>query len=58
MFVDEIYVVFLILNFIWLPVLCLRGGLIDDPNWLPEGPSGREINGVLRFQKGTVGQEV
>jgi cyclophilin family peptidyl-prolyl cis-trans isomerase len=29
-----------------------RGNLEDDPNWLPEGPPGREINGVKRFQKG------
>ena len=29
-----------------------RGGLPDDPQWLPPGPPGREINGVARFQKG------
>ena len=29
-----------------------RGGLPDDPQWLPAGPPGREINGVTRFQKG------
>ena len=29
-----------------------RGGLTDDPQWLPVGPPGREINGVARFQKG------
>jgi hypothetical protein len=29
-----------------------RGGLPDDPQWLPPGPPGREINGVTRFQKG------
>ncbi len=29
-----------------------RGFLVDDPPWLPLGPSGREINGVKRFQKG------
>jgi hypothetical protein len=57
MFVDKISVIFVILNLVHLSVLCLRGGLIDDPNWLPEGPSGRAINGVLRFQKGIVGQE-
>lgn len=28
------------------------GHLPDDPNWLPEGPSGRERNGTRRFQKG------
>lgn len=28
------------------------GNLADDPSWLPLGPSGREINGVKRFQKG------
>lgn len=28
------------------------GNLPDDPNWLPEGPKGREINGTTRFQKG------
>ena len=29
-----------------------RGGLIDDPPWLPLGPPGREINGIKRFPKG------
>jgi len=28
------------------------GNLPDDPPWLPLGPSGREINGTKRFQKG------
>ena len=29
-----------------------RGGLKDDPPWLPLGPTGREINGRKRFAKG------
>ena len=29
-----------------------HGNLPDDPQWLPAGPPGREINGVRRFQKG------
>lgn len=29
-----------------------KENLKDDHNWLPEGPPGREINGVKRFQKG------
>ena len=29
-----------------------RGNLPDDPNWLPEGPPGQEINGVARYRKG------
>ena len=29
-----------------------RGFLVDDPQWLPAGPPGRQINGVKRFQKG------
>ncbi len=29
-----------------------KGNLRDDKNWLPEGPPGREINGVKRFQQG------
>jgi len=29
-----------------------KGSLPDDPPWLPQGPPGREINGVRRFQKG------
>jgi len=29
-----------------------HGNLPDDPPWLPLGPTGREINGVRRFQKG------
>lgn len=28
------------------------GNLKDDPQWLPAGPPGREINGVTRYQKG------
>lgn len=24
----------------------------DDPNWLPEGPSHRQMNGIKRFQRG------
>lgn len=28
------------------------GHLKDDPQWLPPGPPGREINGVTRYQKG------
>lgn len=28
------------------------GNLVDDPSWLPLGPTNREINGVKRFQKG------
>lgn len=28
------------------------GNLLDDPSWLPLGPSGRQINGTKRFQKG------
>jgi len=29
-----------------------HGSLPDDPPWLPLGPTGREINGVRRFQQG------
>jgi peptidyl-prolyl cis-trans isomerase A (cyclophilin A) len=28
------------------------GTLKDDPSWLPLGPSGRELNGIKRFQRG------
>ena len=28
------------------------GNLKDDPQWLPAGPTGREINGTKRYQKG------
>jgi cyclophilin family peptidyl-prolyl cis-trans isomerase len=31
------------------------GNLKDDPQWLPLGPTGREINGIKRFQKGYLG---
>jgi cyclophilin family peptidyl-prolyl cis-trans isomerase len=31
------------------------GNLKDDPPWLPQGPSGREINGVKRYQRGYLG---
>jgi cyclophilin family peptidyl-prolyl cis-trans isomerase len=31
------------------------GNLKDDPPWLPFGPTGREINGVKRYQKGYLG---
>eukprot|EP01035_Chromulina_nebulosa_P016805 gene16805-22287_t len=31
-----------------------KGGLVDDPQWLPEGPPGRNINGVYRFQAGYI----
>ena len=29
-----------------------HGSLPDDPPWLPLGPTGREIDGVRRFQRG------
>jgi peptidyl-prolyl cis-trans isomerase A (cyclophilin A) len=29
-----------------------KGHLKDDPPWLPLGPTGREINGIKRFQRG------
>ena len=29
-----------------------KGGLKDDPSWLPLGPTNRELDGVKRFQKG------
>lgn len=29
-----------------------KGNLVDDPSWLPLGPTGRIVNGVYRFQKG------
>ena len=31
-----------------------KGNLPDDPQWLPPGPPGREINGITRYQKGYV----
>lgn len=31
------------------------GNLKDDSPWLPLGPTGREINGVKRYQKGYLG---
>lgn len=31
-----------------------KGELRDDPPWLPQGPPGREINGIKRFKRGYI----